>query len=201
MKRFRFWLSAGVAVLLIGWSCFQWGIATAQAQTVDPFSVAARDCLVQQSLDACDRAISLNAEDPLPRYGKFAIHEAAGEVDAAQAAFAQYDLVNEYHRVLLVLSQRLRENLFFKNLLADANQPAALNQEIANAQTAANNTGLTAEQRQAAQIQLEQLNTVRQIYAELSADPQKIAQAQQEAIAAMLDVREKFTAALAKPAP
>ncbi|NEO88494.1 MAG: hypothetical protein F6J87_30335 [Spirulina sp. SIO3F2] len=202
MKRSRFWLSAWFAAVLIGCFSFQWGINTAQAQTaVDPFTVAARDCLTQPSLDACDRAIAINSEDPIPWYGKFAIHEAAGEIEAAQDAFVKYDLATDYHRVLLVLSQQLREHLFFKNLLADENQPAALSQEIANTQTAANNTGLSAEQRQAAQVQLERLNNVRRIYDELKADPQKLTQSRQEAIAAMIDVREKFAEAIASDTP
>ncbi|MEM8642479.1 MAG: hypothetical protein AAGG51_27220 [Cyanobacteria bacterium P01_G01_bin.54] len=201
MKRSRFWFSALLAALVIGWSSFQWGITAAQAQQApDPFTTAAAECLTQQSLAACDRAIDLNDADPLPWYGKIEAHRARDEFAAAEAAFRQFDLLNRYYSVILGPLNQLREHLLFKELLASEEQVSALEQEIVQTQAAVRDTNLNTEERTAAQNQLERLQGIRSVYDELKANPQRLPQIRREAIEVLVELRQGFAAAWAEAA-
>jgi hypothetical protein len=202
MKGFWFWISAAIATVAISGTVWFGTIAPATAQTVNgDFTQAAEACVMdtdaQAALAACDRALAINNEDAIPWYGKAQALEKLGRQAEAQTAYVQFDFMGRYYGAMLRPIQSLQQRLIIVDLIENPAQVAELQQRIAELQTQLNGNSLGAEEQEQAQLQLDRLRSIEEVYTDASQNPQALADWHSRTLSNLLELRKSFVEARA----
>ncbi|WP_072621159.1 hypothetical protein [Spirulina major] len=203
MKRFQIWLFSIALVIVTGLSSFQWGMASAQAQQVtvnDEFTRIAEQCLTASdasaALQACDRALTINDEDPMPWYGKVKALSTLGRTAEADAALRRFDFVGRYYNGMLRPIQLLQRRILLADLVGSAERAAELDREIAEVSGQLNS--LSGDERTQAQAYLQRLQSIQEDYQQVQSNPELLQQLESNMIQTMVELRRGFVEANAR---
>ncbi|MDB9494263.1 hypothetical protein PN441_01970 [Spirulina major CS-329] len=203
MKRFQIWLFSIALVIVTGLSSFQWGMASAQAQQVtvnDEFTRIAEQCLTAAdasvALQACDRALAINDEDPMPWYGKVKALSTLGRTAEADAALRRFDFVGRYYNGMLRPIQLLQRRILLADLVGSAERAAELDREIAEVGGQLNS--LSGDERTQAQAYLQRLQSIQEDYQQVQSNPELLQQLESNMIQTMVELRRGFVEANAR---
>lgn len=203
MKRFQIWLFSIALVIVTGLSSFQWGMASAQAQQVtvnDEFTRIAEQCLTaadaSAALQACDRALAINDEDPMPWYGKVKALSTLGRTAEADAALRRFDFVGRYYNGMLRPIQLLQRRILLADLVGSAERAAELDREIA--EVSGQLSSLSGDERTQAQAYLQRLQSIQEDYQQVQSNPELLQQLESNMIQTMVELRRGFVDANAR---
>jgi Flp pilus assembly protein TadD len=168
----------------------------------DEFTRIAEQCLTASdaatALQACDRAIAINDEDPMPWYGRVKALSALGRTAEADAALRRFDFVGRYYNGMLRPIQLLQRRILLADLVGSTERAAELNREISQVSSQLSGGGLSGDERAQAQTYLQRLQSIQEDYQQVQSNPELLQQLESNMIQTMVELRRGFVEATAR---